>query len=160
MSKCLLMTLILYYFRIYFIPYDQIRWETNSLYLEVQISLNLCIFESCISLLPSFPSFLVFPGRVMGFPLSVKIILCKFHNTSDLSFFFFTSFSRRLWLLGGIFYFFTTYVWLWTAACQASLSFTISRSLLKLMSIKHLNVPLLYNESVTKENTLILALSC
>ena len=88
MSKCLLMTLILYYFRIYFIPYDQIRWETNSLYLEVQISLNLCIFESCISLPPSFPSFLVFPGRVMGFPLSVKIILCKFHNTSDLSFFF------------------------------------------------------------------------
>ena len=152
------MTLILYYFRIYFIPYDQIRWETNSLSLEVQISLNLCIFESCISLPPSFPSFLVFPGRVMGFPLSVKIILCKFHNTSNLS--FFTSFSRRLWLLGGIFYFFTTYVRLWTAALQASLSFAISRSLLKLMSIKHLNVPLLSNESVTKENTLILALSC
>ena len=152
------MTPILYYFRIYFISYDQIRWEPNSLSLEVQISLYLCIFESCISLPPSFPSFLIFPVSVMDFPVSVKIILCKFHNTSNLS--FFTSFSRRLWLLGGIFYFFTTYVRLWTAARQASLSFTISWSLLKLMSVKHLNIPLLYNERVTKENTLILALSC
>ena len=152
------MTPILYNFRIYFISYHQIRWEPNGLSLEVQISLYLCIFESCISLPPSFPSFLVFPGRVMGFPLSVEIILCKFHNTSNLS--FFTSFSRRLWLLGGIFYFFTTYVRLWTAALQASLSFTISWSLLKHMCIKHLNIPLLYNESVTKEYALILTLSC
>ena len=100
----MLMTPILYYFRIYFISYDQIRWEPNSLSLEVQISLYLCIFESCISLPPAFPSFLIFPGSVMNFPVSVKIILCKFHNTSNLS--FFTSFSRRLWLLGGIFLFF------------------------------------------------------
>lgn len=105
LNKCLLMTLILNYFRIYFFSYDQRRWEPNNLSLKVQISLYLCTYDSCISLPPSFLSFLLFPGRVKGFLFSVQIILCIFHNTWI---FFFTSFSRRVWLLEDIFCIFST----------------------------------------------------
>lgn len=78
LNKYLLMTPILNYFRIYFVFSDQGRWEPNSLSLEVQISLYLCAYDSCISLPPSFSSYLVLPGRVMGFHPSVQIILRTF----------------------------------------------------------------------------------
>lgn len=133
------MTLMLNYFRIYFFSYDQRRWEPNNLSLKVQISLYLCTYDSCISLPPSFLSFLVFPGRVKGFLLSVQIILCIFHNTWIIFF---------LLLFQGD-----------SDSLKIFFIFLVPSTVPGITTIKHLSI-LLYNERVTKENTLILMLPC
>ena len=57
-----------------------------------------------------------------------------------------------------------SYIWLfvtrWTAACQASLSFTIFRSLLTLMSTESVMPSRRYNESISCWNPIICACVC
>lgn len=108
---------------------------------EVQVLLYICTYDGCISSQPSFPYYPVFPARVVNFLLSVLIILCILHNVLCL-------FWKLLFLsrtLNSLKVFFISW---------------IPSTVPGVTTVKNLNILLLYNERVTKENTCVLSLPC
>ena len=101
-------------------------WSFGVVVFPLATEISVIVFPLALKAKPSQPELLLSTWQHYSHQYGFCLIFCHFHSFPP------TSLTTLLLLF--------SYVWLfetpWTAACLASLSFTISWSLLKLMSIE------------------------